>query len=128
MAQLRASVPGKRATQLGRLREERALDESALSEISGRKGLDRWVFHTAAGTLLGGETADAMAGLRACGLVYAFEGGNFVRPGIRLGHVVTAPADSQFERSINVTTVSLLPLIFSIDPLISTAEVRAPPA
>ena len=138
-SRIREVVEQRRPAQFEWLK--RRLSRSAYGELTQRPGATResadWVsFFTPVGQRLSGENGPFDAdddtrvrhALETCGVVYGFEGGSFMFPGVRIGHNITlqpptsATKDATFG-AITLTTLSLQPLIFTIDPLL-TATVR----
>ena len=65
-----------------------------------------------------------MDALQRCGVVYVYEAGVFIWPGIRLGYqrVVPVNASDSNQSSVTMTTLSLQPLVFSIKRLLSDQQ------
>lgn len=108
--------------QLDKYKKQGLLSQSAYYELANRAGVNRWVFYTVGGSLLG--QTEVVPALQACGVVYAFEGGNFVWPGVRIGHNVTLSTDDPDFGDVTLTTLSLQPLVFTMDPLLTKKECR----
>ena len=87
-------------------------------ELAGRHG-----FFTPHGTAVEGTPAALLRALGECGTVYLFEAGNFLWPGVRVGHNWTVQARTpfaymlpwpRFREAYTLTTLSLTPRVFSI--------------
>ena len=81
---------------------------------------------TPAGTLVQRTVQDVRTALQACGTLYLIEGGPFVWPGVRVGYnrtlrrIARSPDDRQ--REVVLTTLSLMPLLFRVAPLLNSDE------
>jgi prolyl 4-hydroxylase len=73
----------------------------------------QWVMHQAAT----GEEVSSLDDFN--GLVLVFEGGNFVYPGVRIGFERSIPLP---DRTITMVTISLRPLVFSIENFLDDSE------
>ena len=120
---VRAIVAVARTRQHKRLKDQRLLSSSALKELAERPGLNRWSFFTPHGTAIPNEPAEILRAFRECGTVYLFEGGAFMWPGIRVGHSRVG-LDSGDGGNVSLTTRSLSPLVFTIDPMLTDAEAQ----
>ena len=123
MPLLQRLVSEVRGPQLQQFATKGKITDTAYYELSQREGVGRWAFFTAAGHPLqqGTELVDA---IETCGVVYAYEGGNFVWPGIRVGHEVTLETEDPEFGNVTLTTLSLQPLVFTIDPLLTKSECK----
>ena len=96
-----------------------AVDE--LGEFADVEDTVGWGFFTPYGTPLP-TPASAMRAFRECGTLYVVEGGVFVWPGIRIGHNITLPTDDPYFGEVTMTTLSLVPRVFTIEPLLTQDE------
>jgi prolyl 4-hydroxylase len=96
-----------------------AVDE--LGEYADVEDTIGWTFFTPYGTPLP-TPATVMLAFRECGTVYVVEGGEFVWPGIRVGHNVTLDTGDPYFGEVTMTTLSLVPRIFTIEPLLTQSE------
>ena len=55
-------------------------------------------------------------------VVFLFEGGRFIWPGIKINHTITLPLGSE-GNSVMLRTINMRPLIFEIENLITLGEV-----
>jgi hypothetical protein len=85
---LKSQVKKLRVPQMDRLKGAGALTESAYQELRSRRGVDRWAFFTPGGEEVSTRSAIQQT-LEQCGALYVFEGGNFMWPGVRVGHNLT---------------------------------------
>jgi hypothetical protein len=119
---LKGLVTAQRPALLNRLQDSGALTSHAMHELSGRPGLNRWNFFTPYGTPVAQQPAAVARALAECGVVYVYEGGNFVWPGIRIGHNITLQTGDEKFGEVTLTTLSLQPRVFTIDPLLTEKE------
>ena len=98
---------------------EAAALEQYLEDAQRRIGPPvEWGFFTPRGFPI--KTArEFLQAMSVCGTVYAFEGGNWIWPGIRVGHNVTIPAGGQVVGDVTLTTLSLIPPVFVVDGLLN---------
>ena len=115
-----AAVAQTRPLHRQLLSETGALSDAALRERAERLGHadHRFAYFTPHGTQL--ETAaELIRALTECHTVYGIEGGAFMWPGIRVGY------NRALDGNVTMTTRSLAPLAFTIEPLFTEAEAAA---
>ncbi len=119
---LKGLVATERPALLNRMQDSGELTPYALQELSSRPGLDRWKFFTPYGTAIASQPAAIARAFAQCGVVYVYEGGNFIWPGIRVGHNITLQTGDEKFGEVTLTTLSLQPRVFTIDPLLTEKE------
>lgn len=124
VAALKALVSTERPALHNRLQAANSITSNAMMELSSRSGLDRWNFFTPYGTPVAKNPAAIMRAFTECGVVYVYEGGNFVWPGIRVGHNITLETGDDKFGFVTLTTLSLQPRVFTIDPLLTKDECK----
>ncbi len=87
-----------------------------------RIGLDRWAAFTPYGSPAGGTPVEVLTALLKCGTLYLIEGGQFIWPGVRVGHNWTVPTSDPVVPEVVVTTLSLQPRLFTVEPLLTEHE------
>ena len=108
-----------------RLAREHRLTYVAVKELrqgaATRPSTDRWRGFFPTGKQLSHRPRDLTDALQQCGTVYVYEGGVFLWPGIRPGYqrAVTVDASDSDQRRVVMRTLSLQPLVFAIDHLLS---------
>ena len=102
--------------------------EVVAAELNSRPGLDRWAAFTPHGSPIPPSHGEIIRAFRECSTVYLIEGGQFVWPGVRVGHSWTvetsaaSPVDSSYSGRLTVKTLSLQPRLFTVEPLLTKAE------
>ena len=137
---LRRIIHAERPKLHRRLRDAGTLTAEAEAELSrAAKAVDpstrsrwwddeqRWQLYTPGGSQLSrepepGKLPRLLSGLQQCGTAYMFEGGLFLWPGIRPGYRLTLPSPMPGLSDITITTLSLQPRAFRIEPLLTPAE------
>ena len=121
---IRRAIQSMRPLMLTQLRATGNLTQEAFVELSGRPGLvgttDRSEFFTPNGHRVSATRAEILRAFRECGTLYWVEGGEFVWPGIRPGYSTTVSIPTHGE--VKMTTVSLMPKVFTIDKLLADKE------
>lgn len=93
-----------------------------LEEYADVEDVEGWALFTPYGSAVRPTPAAIASALGECGTLYVVEGGAFVWPGVRVGHTVSlSTGDPQFS-DVTLTTVSLMPRVFTINPLLTDAE------
>ena len=122
---VRKLVAHTRPQQWSKLQLKGTLSADAVTnELAAdyRAGLDRWTAFTPYGSPAGGTPTEVLAAFRQCGTLYLIEGGQFVWPGVRVGHNWTVPTNDPTVPEVVVTTLSLQPRLFIIEPLLTEHE------
>lgn len=129
VAPVRRLVPRVRPKLHAELIETGALrPEVVVAELNSRPGLDRWAAFTPHGSPIPPSRGEIIQAFRKCSTVYLIEGGQFVWPGVRVGHNWTvetstaSPVDSSYSGRLTVKTLSLQPRLFTVEPLLTEAE------
>ena len=87
-----------------------------------RVGLDRWTAFTPYGSPVGATPETVLAAFLKCGTLYLIEGGQFVWPGVRVGHNWTVLTSDSVVPEVTITTLSLQPRLFTVEPLLTEYE------
>jgi hypothetical protein len=117
LAALRLHIPAQRDAQMETLLETGRMPPEALEIIMTLQlppSKRTWRLFTPYGTPLASPAA-AVRALQECGTILCYEGGSFMWPGVEVGHVHTLP-------DITLTTLSLQPLAFGVDRLLSDED------
>ena len=120
---LRRRVPAQRDAQMGMLLDSGRMAAAAVEiimTIQHPPPKRTWRLFTTYGTPLATPGAVVNA-LQTCGTVLCFEGGSFMWPGVEVGHVTTLRAGAGAE-AVTLTTLSLQPLAFSVERLLSDED------
>ena len=118
-----ASKAGRRAQvalsagELSGMEAARAALEGQLQLPPRPAPMQPWALFSASGARLESVEQLLAATAAAAGVFLIIEGGQFVRPGVRLGHVQHVAAEDG--RPLSVVTASLTPLIFSIEEFLT---------
>lgn len=131
LAALRPRVDSQRMVQMemlfnfGRMAPEVL---QAIMELQKPPPRRTWRLFSPHGTPLTTVEA-AVRAIRDCGTILCYEGGSFIWPGVEVGHVRTLHdatagdgAGSSGSADVTLTTLSLQPLAFSVDRLMSDEE------
>tara|TARA_B110000208_G_scaffold190058_1_gene253042 strand:- start:3445 stop:4923 length:1479 start_codon:yes stop_codon:yes gene_type:complete len=122
---LRTTVELQRPALHKRLQEDSLLSSFVAGELkSGELKTEaaQWRAYSPYGTPLK-KPEDFTHALHECGTVYVFEGGSFMWPGVQVGYNRTLQDTSGWE--VRLTTMSLQPLAFTLEGLLSDAECDA---
>ena len=122
---VREIVAQNRPQQWAKLRSKGTLSKDTVQfELAAdyRVGLDRWAAFTPYGSPAGGTPAEVLTALLKCGTLYLIEGGQFVWPGVRVGHNWSVPTSDPVVPEVTVTTLSLQPRLFTVEPLLTEHE------
>ena len=119
---VRNAVAGRRMPQLESIKRNGFISQSAYQELAHRDGVNRWAFYTPGGSPI--TATEVAPALETCGVVYAYEGGNFVWPGVRIGYNITLKTGDEEFGDVTLTTLSLQPLVFTMDPLLTKKECK----
>ncbi len=114
---LRPKIPPQRDAQMGLLLDTGRMPAEALEIIMTLQlppPKRSWRLFTPYGTYLASPAA-AVRALQECGTIFCYEGGSFMWPGVEVGHVYTLS-------DITLTTLSLQPLAFDVDRLLSDED------
>lgn len=124
MAAVKRAVDAERPAMMQRLRAGLKVTLSAAMELrqpGARRPVEEWRTFLPNGTQLPQQPGGALlAALQEHGAVYVFEGGVFVWPGIRRGFERTLHMNAG--GTVVMTTLSLQPLVFSLDGLLSDEQ------
>eukprot|EP01043_Picozoa_sp_COSAG02_P058979 COSAG02_NODE_7433_length_3015_cov_4.222565_2_plen_576_part_00 len=93
-----------------------------LQEYADVEDVEGWALFTPYGSAVRPTPAAIAAALGECGTLYVVEGGAFIWPGVRVGHTVSLSTGDPHFSDVTLTTVSLMPRVFTINPLLTDAE------
>jgi hypothetical protein len=126
---LKEIVDAERPGLHRRLARGQKLTSVAAKELrqgtTNRPSTEQWRGFLPMGEQLQHQPLALIDGLRQCGAVYVYEAGVFLWPGIRRGYKRAVPAEpskNHQQRYVVMTTLSLQPLVFSVDRMLSDAQ------
>ena len=126
MGSLRRLVQRQRPKVYAQLRRESLLqDTNHAKERSRAPPARAWKLFSPFGSALSADVAQLLDTFRECRTIYVYEGGAFVWPGVRPGYTVVIPTGDPELPNTTITTLSLVPRVFAVEPLLTHTEAAA---